>query len=104
MADFSSSDIEMAKMRVQEMKNRARQYVDSTERKKNNEDGKKEPPSQNEEFADSVNEKENIQTEKGLLHHLLGSKDSSLILALVLILSREGADNMLILALLYILL
>lgn len=114
MSDFSPSEIEMAKKRVQEMKNRARQYIDSPDIQDNSIHFSNNVNNQNNKDNNHSNakktpfEKENAFNsnlfDKGFLHDLLGSQDSSLILALVLILSREGADNMLILALLYILL
>lgn len=96
MAQFSSSDINDAKMRVQEMHRRAKNYID--ENGENNSPVIV-PPSQNANTKPpkSSNEKINSKPEK--------EDDSfALILALILVLSNEHADNMLILALLYILL
>lgn len=88
MADYSSNEINDAKRRVEEMRQRAREYVDSPPQQES-------PPTQNNTAPLSFLSSFGIDK--------LGN-DSSLILALILILSREGADNMLILALLYILL
>lgn len=88
MSDYSTNDINDAKRRVEEMRQRAREYVDSS------------PPSEpplHQNDAPPLSFLSSFGIDK------LGN-DSSLILALILILSREGADNMLILALLYILL
>lgn len=98
MSDFSSNDINDAKRRVEEMRRRARDAVASS----NND----------EKDTTTLIENHNDNTNKSFgLGSILSSfgidsvgGDSSLILALILILSREGADNMLILALLYILL
>ena len=105
MADFSSNDINDAKRRVEEMRNRARKYVDS--------------PQDTQSYNQTNNNAHSGSTENNnppppsgslfgglgdIFSKISGSDDSSLILALVLILSREKADNMLILALLYILL
>lgn len=87
MNDYSANDINDAKRRVEEMRQRAKDYVDSP---------------QNDIPTQQADESP-IPFLSSLGIDKLGS-DSSLILALILILSREGADNMLILALLYILL
>lgn len=96
MAQFSSSDINDAKMRVQEMHRRAKNYVD--ENSENNSPVIV-PPSQNDNTKPPKNSNENINSKPD-------KEDDSfaLILALILVLSNEHADNMLILALLYILL
>ena len=105
MADFTGNDINDAKKRVEEMRRRSQSFVE------NENNGK-------EKNADEINhKKENGHKSEnsdsigilGSLFYSLGlskSDDSSstLILALILILSKEGADNKLILALLYILL
>lgn len=99
MADFSVSDIDEAKRRVQEMRNRAKGFVDQpvtpTPVSKPEHTSTASSPSIDKSLGNSEN---------GIMNGLLNSSDSSLILTLVMILSREGADNMLILALLYILL
>ncbi|MGN0522876.1 MAG: hypothetical protein ACI4IG_01215 [Eubacterium sp.] len=99
MADFSVSDIDEAKRRVQEMRNRAKSFVDQPVTPT--------PVSQPEHKSIASSppiDKSLGSSENGIMNGLFNSSDSSLILALVMILSREGADNMLILALLYILL
>lgn len=90
MADFLSNDISDAKKRVEEMRKKSKSYVEET-------------PIQN-----------NIKNENisGGMFDFLGpllsshNVDSSswLIIAIIFILSREGGNNKLILALLYILL
>ena len=98
MAQFSSSDINDAKMRVQEMRRRAKNYVDDNDESVENNASKIQPMPQNNtnSTADS-SEKISPAAQK--------EDDSfALILALILVLSSENADRMLILALLYILL
>lgn len=90
MSDFSSNDIYEAKKRVREMRDKAKGFVEQNP-------------------ADApILPVEKPKTDNGgigdIISNLISSEDSSLILALVLILSHEKADNMLILALLYILL
>lgn len=92
MSEYSANDINDARKRVEEMRQRARDIVDV-------------------EGSDIKADTTPQQQNRGGIGSILSSfgidkigGDSSLILALVLILSREGADNMLILALLYILL
>lgn len=84
MNEFSNNNIDEAKRRVQEMHSRAREFID-------------EKPQEPKVETDNSNI-------SSMISSLFSSNDSSLILALVLILSHEKADNMLILALLYILL
>jgi len=95
MADFSSSDINEAKRRVKEMQERARSYSQSEQPQ--NEEKKKEPPKTESQSPFGVFD---------FLSDFMSGDDGSkgIILALILILAREKADNMLILALLYILL
>lgn len=98
MADYNSNDISDAKRRVEEMRRKAQGYVDIRDTEKETDIPR---PDRN------VNE-----PQPSFLTEVLGSlfsnqsRDNSagLILALILILSKEGADNKLILALLYILL
>lgn len=92
MADFSLNDIDEAKRRVQQMRNRARDFVEDAPREIIAEE---ENSIQQEQHSDGIG---------GLISSLFSSNDSSIILAIVLILAHEKADNMLILALLYILL
>lgn len=109
MADFSASDINEAKKRVREMQNRAKSFVGE------NKNTSPVPQNENGDILNqnSVSNSENASNGGNAAFPMSGlfdsfglnnSGDSSLILALILILSREKADNMLILALLYILL
>ena len=100
MADFSSSDINEAKRRVEEMSRRAKNIVDEPAEKADS--NHTEPPLKN--AQQNTSSQNPISS---LLHSFLGNDgddSSALIIALILILSKEKADNMLILALLYILL
>ena len=102
MAQFSSSDINEAKRRVKEMQEKARSY------------SRNEPSRINEVSNEENKEKAENENNSGsslfgsldFISNLFGEEDGSkgIILALILILAREKADNMLILALLYILL
>jgi len=94
MAQFSESEINDAKRRVRDMKNRASRYV--------NDNGASAAPApqipyesqpQQEKQDEKADEDKNEQENSFII-----------ILALLLILSREGADNKLLLALLYLLL
>lgn len=90
MPYFSENDINEAKRRVSDMQKRASRLTDEKENENKNNIDKKDESKANHEEPDkaSANEKD----------------DSSLIiLALIMLLSHEGADNMLILALLYLL-
>lgn len=93
MAEFSSSDIDEAKRRVREMHSRAQGFIEPSNISQN-------APNKAETRAD--NPLGFSLTD--FLGNISSSSDSSIILALILILSHEKADNMLILALLYILL
>jgi len=91
MPSFSSSDINEAKRRVREMQERARAFSPPEPTPP----PKQEPPPESplfglSDFLGGIGED--------------GDAGRALVLALILILSREKADNMLILALLYILL
>lgn len=91
MPYFSEQDINEAKKRVSDMQKRA-------EKLKNQEN-----ISENENGEDEKL-KENIEKNENEIEENEEKDDSSLIiLALIMLLSREGADNMLILALLYLL-
>lgn len=93
MPDFSEYDINAAKRRVQEMKNRAQRFTDDEVRH-----DKPKPSDKN----ITGNNKNNTSDEQ-----ISGKEDDKslfIILALILLLSKEGADNSLILALLYLLL
>lgn len=88
MAYFSENDINEAKRRVSDMQKRANRLT-------NQEESVKEPPKKEEKRENKNILKDENEEEKD---------DSSLIiLALITLLSHEGADNMLILALLYLL-
>lgn len=97
MADFSSNDINEAKRRVREMQERVKSYQPSEA-----------PHEEKNERKQESSEKNNDNSSGFSIFNILGDltsgEDKGLILALILILSREKADNMLILALLYILL
>ncbi|MCM1284997.1 MAG: hypothetical protein NC213_04245 [Acetobacter sp.] len=100
MPAFSENEIEAAKRRVQEMRNRAskfkeeeaQDFVPFLPEKDDKLSGKSNSSNHNDE-NEQAEEKEPLQ-----------DKSFVLILALILILSQEGADNKLILALLYLLL
>lgn len=102
MAQFSESEIDAAKKRVWEMQNRASKYTTRNEKpnippsapvsEKPSE--KKHRAQTNGDKKPKTDEDENEEQDKSL----------AIILALILLLSKEGADNTLILALLYLLL
>lgn len=104
MPDFSASDISEAKRRVQEMRERAKVFVDDDnppyEPKAEKPEAEKAPKQEKEHSSKSSSNMFDI------LGSFISGEDNSkaIILALILILSHEKADNMLILALLYILL
>lgn len=99
MSEFNSNDINDAKRRVEEMRKKANNYIDT-------------PQNEDKTFKNSSAKSDNNNSPLSFLSDLTGSLFSSsgndgsqgLILALILILSKEGADSKLILALLYILL
>lgn len=100
MSEFNSNDINDAKRRVEEMRKKANNYIDT-------------PQNEDKTFKNSSVKSDNKNNSPlSFLSDLTGSLFSSsgndgsqgLILALILILSKEGADSKLILALLYILL
>ena len=95
MPTFSSSEIEEAKRRVREMQSRADSYVSGGKYQE-----KEDTPKPLKEEIQKQNETETmIKREES-------SQDDSFItiLLLIIILSHEGADNKLLLALLYLLL
>lgn len=93
MSDFSLNDVNEAKRRVREMQNRAREFTSE------------QPPPAPQHTDEKAGQSQGLGVDFGdLFGNLFSNNDSSLILAIILILSREKADNMLILALLYILL
>jgi hypothetical protein len=79
MAEFAYADINDAKRRVQEMKNKAREHAADT--------AKPEKP-------DALE----------LISRLSSNKDKALVLSVLYLLSHENADDALLLSLLYILL
>lgn len=108
MAGFSSSEINDAKRRVWEMRERAKSFVEDAPPQENNEEEIiEEQQNTNSNFDSNRAENSNSSdffTHLGLNNIDFSDSSSALVLALILILSREKADNMLILALLYILL
>ncbi len=96
MPDFSESDINAAKRRVQEMRNRAQRFTDE----ENTPPKKQKIPPLKQDIPDNT-EKKDTQEESADKEE---DKSLFIILALILLLSKEGADNTLILALLYLLL
>lgn len=110
MADFSRSDIEEAKKRVREMQMRANSYIgaDNSARNQNvkhNENNKK---TQEKQTQSSRYQPEQVFKEdkaKADENEKKSDSDSNfIILMLVILLSHEGADYKLLLALLYLLL
>ncbi|MFR5876981.1 MAG: hypothetical protein ACLUFN_10890 [Eubacterium sp.] len=104
MADVSASDINEAKKRVQQMRERSKVFVDDGQNaaEPKEESTKTEPPPK-QGNGHGGNSSSGVFD---ILGSLFSGEDNSkaIILALILILSHEKADNMLILALLYILL
>lgn len=98
MAQFSEADINAAKRRVLDMRNRASQYTGENTVNVANPENKQEEPIKKETTKEKSTDEGNADADP--------EQDKSLfiILALILILSREGADHKLILALLYLLL
>lgn len=106
MAQFSESEIDAAKRRVWEMQNRASRYTSKsesanippvsfqTQSKAEREEPEKSESQKSETDAAQESSKDNAEKDKSF----------GIILALILLLSKEGADNTLILALLYLLL
>lgn len=94
MAEFHTNDINEAKRRVEEMRKKSMDYVsdDNSANVENHNKGQDSPLS----FLKDLT--------GGLFSSSADDSAFGLILALILILSKEGADNKLILALLYILL
>lgn len=100
MAQFSEADINAAKRRVQEMQNRASKYTGEHIPNGENMNNRKANAHQNEEKdAPAKEAPPEAQGETDAQ-----DKSFFIILALILLLSKEGADNTLILALLYLLL
>lgn len=100
MPEYTNNDINEARRRVEEMRQKAKHYVDSPTDNSN----------QNNTHENQTNTKNS--SDFGFLGDIFSSLFSSneddnstpLLLALILILTKEGADSKLILALLYILL
>lgn len=96
MPTFSSSEIEEAKRRVREMQSKADSYVSNPrEREKVNNEKPHEEKKQEEKERDGIDKKEEAPT---------GDSSFLTILIILMLLSHEGADNKLLLALLYLLL
>lgn len=107
MAQFSASDINDAKRRVEQMHQRAKNFVDDSNTPPSSHQ-KQEPEHNHFQSQHQQNSQQGGFSISSIFKALGigGEKENSsgLILALILILSHEKADNMLILALLYILL
>ena len=96
MPTFSSSEIEEAKRRVREMQSKADSYISGG--KSQEKVNIPEPPREN-------IQKQSETDKHSKLDELFSSDDSFMtILLLIIILSHEGADNKLLLALIYLLL
>lgn len=97
MAEFHTNDINEAKRRVEEMRKKSMDYVsdDNSANVQNHNKGQDNQDSPLSFLKDLTG---------GLFSSSADDSAFGLILALILILSKEGADNKLILALLYILL
>lgn len=91
---FSDNDINEAKRRVREMQNRARELTE--EQPKINNNPAPQPFMPKQEDSDIKKTENKMDSEQD-------DKSSWIILALILLLSKEEADSMLILALLYLL-
>lgn len=102
MAQFDEREINEAKKRVWEMRNRASLFVEDTPRQnESNKTGNAVPPPVNNQ-PKRENAKNTQKDEK--TDEANDDKAFFVILALIMLLSKEGADNTLILALLYLLL
>ena len=99
MPDFSESDINEAKRRVFEMRNRASHFVDKNDNISSNTGSPKTENRKTEQKKQVEAENKNDNSSENE-----NDKSSFIILILILLLSQEGADNTLILALLYLLL
>ncbi len=97
MADFLKSDIEEAKKRVREMQMRANSFIGADAAaaeapiKEKNTESRQQPVKQ----TNDKDKQEKAESESG---------SEFIILIILLLLSHEGADNKLLLALLYLLL
>ena len=113
MPEYNSNDINDARRRVEEMRRRAKNYVqqaDSNHNLNNQSHNTKQTQNINPQAAPS---KKSPSFDLGFVGDIVSSlfsndnendNTTTLLLALILILTKEGADNKLILALLYILL
>ncbi|MCM1115848.1 MAG: hypothetical protein NC397_10185 [Clostridium sp.] len=106
MRDFSDNDINEAKRRVWEMRSKAAHFVDDHyDKSAENKNSADTSPIFNMPSAENHNDDgERTETEKLSAGGKEDDKSFMVILALIMLLSREGADNTLILALLYLLL
>ncbi len=113
MADINNRDITEAKRRVLEMQNRASRFVDGANQAEQGSDFAQGRNKNTE--SDNIQNAQNKQNAKADISDKndKGSTDSEqkdeqksffMILALIMLLSKEDADNTLILALLYLLL
>ena len=101
MAQFDEREINEAKKRVWEMRNRASRFVEDTPQQNgSNKTVNTVPPVNNQPKRE--NTKNTQKDEKA--DEISDDKSFFVILALIMLLSKEGADNTLILALLYLLL
>lgn len=100
MPRFSESDIDAAKRRVQEMHERASRYTDNSQTKRQGSESHSNTYENKPKDIEKTDEKLSNRDEND------ESQDKSffIILALILLLSKEDADNTLILVLLYLLL
>lgn len=105
MQDYTNNDINDAKRRVEEMRQRSKRYVESPSSPKAasyQNDTHPKPDGHNNEKSSDFGFLGDIFS--SLLNSGEGDNSTPLILVLIFILMKEGADNKLILALLYILL
>lgn len=97
MPQFSEEDINAAKRRVQEMRNRVSRFT-----------ADEQEPSPPPQLQNKVNHENSINATDSKSQEQEEEQDKNksffVILALIMLLSKEGADNTLILALLYLLL
>ncbi|GEM_PF-174525 len=112
MAAFSESEINEAKERVRRMKERASSYIDFQEKEEENnrtharEDGERHRGEERNRRGEQeeIHNRPNSECLDDETNSQGESDDQSfIILMLILLLSHEGADNALILALLYLL-
>lgn len=123
MADFNEADILAAKRRVQEMRNRANRFTaednaqqdaavhgnEGSADAEDNENSRRESKAQQARVNEMNRQSEDkaardAKEETSGNDEAVQDKSFVIILALILILSKEGADSKLILALLYLLL